>query len=331
LHPALGGLARLFSEGQAAVVQSVGYPHPNRSHFESMAIWQTAPSDAELQRGQADASDQGWLARVIDQRATLDEQARSAVALRIGSGEMPRSLLGCRVQVPSLADLDQLKRRTGLLDASAVQAQRAAWRMPGGERGTILSAATSSTLAVQAIADDIEKIHLPERAGDFDSRNELAGRLQVIAELAKAGFPTPIYFTELGGFDTHTQQLNRHETLLRYIGDALSAFLADMKTKAPGRPVLVLVFSEFGRRAEENGSQGTDHGTAAPVFLLGDGIVPGVHGPYPDLTNLVDGDPTFGVDFRAIYATILDRWLALPSDKVLGHRFEPLSVLKQQA
>jgi uncharacterized protein (DUF1501 family) len=327
LHPSLGGLKKLFDGGQAAVVQSVGYPNPNRSHFESMAIWQIAPNDAQLQHGRAALSAGGWLARAIDRRS--DANPIAAPALRVGSGEMPQALLGTRVQIPSLADLDQLTRRTGLLDRSVVEAQLAGWHSPGDANANpLLAAAQASSVAVQATAEQIAKMNLTQSTDVKYPDNGLAERLRLIARLIRAGFKTPIYYTELGGFDTHGRQANTHADRLGQIGGSLAAFIDDVSKHVASRPVLVLVFSEFGRRLEENASQGTDHGTAAPVFLAGNGVVPGIHGPYPDLAHLVDGDPVFGVDFRQVYATVLERWLGLASEPILGQKFEPLALLK---
>jgi uncharacterized protein (DUF1501 family) len=340
LHPSLEGLARLFEKEQAAVVQGVGYPNPNRSHFESMAIWHAAPTDEQLKIGRASAAERGWLARAIDSRASLAEQTAAAAAMHIGSGQMPQALVGCRVQIPSLATLDQLKRRNGLLDAHSVQLQVAGWRPATaqsaviksatveGTENPLLAAAQSSVLAVQATADQIAKIHLVDSTGVRYPDNELAKRLKSIAQLVQAGFPTPIYFTELANFDTHSSQANTHANLLDKLGDSLRAFVEDMQKNVPGRPVLVLVFSEFGRRVEENSSLGTDHGTAGPVFLLGDGVEPGVHGPQPDLANLVDGDPQFAIDFRSVYSTILENWLGIRGELVLGRKFDSTKVLK---
>ena len=244
---------------------------------------------------------------------------------------MPQALLGSRVQVPSLADLEQLKRRTGLLDAPSVQAQLASWQSPVGEpANALLAAARSSTVAIQATAEQIAKINVGDSGRRSYPSTDLAKRLRSIAQLVQAGFPTPIYFTELGGFDTHGRQANAHASLLERTGNALRAFLEDMNEKVHTRPVLVLVFSEFGRRVEENASLGTDHGTAAPVFLAGNRVVKGVHGPYPDLANLVDGDPVFAIDFRTVYATIIENWLGLASEPILGKEFDILNVLKSR-
>jgi uncharacterized protein (DUF1501 family) len=156
----------------------------------------------------------------------------------------------------------------------------------------------------------------------------LARRLRLIAQLIKAGLMTSIYYTHLDGFDTHSAQLQQHAGLLRELGASLAAFLDDLEKADEAGRVLVLVFSEFGRRLAENGSGGTDHGTAAPVFLLGQPVKPGLFGPYPDLSRLDDGDPRHAIDFRAVYATVLDRWLGVPPRDILGAAFEPVPVLR---
>ena len=157
----------------------------------------------------------------------------------------------------------------------------------------------------------------------------LAQSLKLIAQLIKAGLTTSLYYTHIGGFDTHSNQLGTHENLLREVGDSLRAFLEDVKKTGVGERVLVLVFSEFGRRLAENGSAGTDHGTAAPVFLLGAQVRPGAHGPCPNLRELdTDGDPKHAIDFRQLYATLLDEWLGCPSEKVMRAKFERLLLLK---
>jgi len=357
LHPELEGFKKLYDEGLAGIVQSVGYPNPNRSHFESMAIWNIAPDDQQLRHGKAAEASGGWLARAIDlagatgggfeppvlsstspgRQKTLAGQSsrqwhqasRALQAMRIGSGEIPQALLGCRVPVPSLADLAQLKHRAGLLDRSRVEAQVAAWKQGASVAGNpLLAAAIQSGVAVHATARQIENLKPGDGQNVRYPDNDLAERFRLIAQLIRSGFATSIYYTELDGFDTHSSQLFRHSNVLRQVGGALEAFVNDVRTNAPSRPVLVLVFSEFGRRVAENASEGTDHGTAAPVLLAGTGIVPGIHGPYPDLAHLVDDDPVFAIDFRRVYAAVLDQWLGVPSERVLNQRFEPLGILK---
>ena len=329
LHPSLKGLKHLMDEDQAALIQSVGYPNPNRSHFESMAIWHMAPGDHNLSYKKSAYAQGGWLARAIDQRSTTAQQTKAAQALNIGVGEMPQALLGSRVQVPSIQSLAQLKLSTGLFDPKTQQAQIAAWKNgTGSTSNPLLQAALQSSLAVHTTAAQIRKIKPDQSTTVKYPETPLAERLQLMAQLIRAGFSTPIYYTEHTGFDTHSQQLNSHRNVLGELGRALRAFIADLNKHVPNRPVLVLVFSEFGRRVEENGSAGTDHGTAGPVFLAGSHLKPGIHGPDPDLENLIDGDPVFGVDFRSVYATILEDWLNIPSQPVLGQQFEKLDVLK---
>jgi uncharacterized protein (DUF1501 family) len=150
----------------------------------------------------------------------------------------------------------------------------------------------------------------------------------VIAQLIKAGLTTSIYYTQLDGFDTHAAQAAFHGGLLFELGSSLQAFVRDVVKSGDGRRVVVLAFSEFGRRLAENGSAGTDHGTAAPAFLAGPAVQAGLHGPYPNLRDLDEGgDPRFAIDFRRVYATLLDRWLGCPAERVLGAKFEHLPLL----
>jgi uncharacterized protein (DUF1501 family) len=325
LHPNLAGFKRLYDEGLAGIVQSVGYPNPNRSHFDSMAIWNTAPDDEQLRHRKASVASGGWIARAMDEHSASRTVAPSIRAMRVGTGEIPRALLGCRVPVPSLASLAKLKHRAGLLDRGGVERQVAAWQEGASVAGNpLLQAAIQSSVAVHATARQIELLKsVDDRQGRYP-QNDLADRLRVIAQLIRAGLATSIYYTELDGFDTHRSQLLRHANVLQTVGGALEAFVKDLRTVAPSRPVLVLVFSEFGRRLAENASEGTDHGTAAPVLLAGTGVIPGVHGPSPDLENLIDDDPVFAIDFRRVYATILDRWLGVSSERILKQRFELL-------
>jgi uncharacterized protein (DUF1501 family) len=155
----------------------------------------------------------------------------------------------------------------------------------------------------------------------------LAHWLKLVARLIKGGYDSRVFYTSQGGYDTHSQQLGRHFGLLCELSGALRAFLDDLADAKLADRVLILGFSEFGRRVEENASAGTDHGAAGPVFLAGPSVKPGLLSTYPSLTDLVDGDLKPLVDFRRVYATILDRWLGLSSKATLGGTFEPLPLL----
>jgi uncharacterized protein (DUF1501 family) len=324
LHSSLGGLAKLLERQQLAVVQSVGYPNPNRSHFESMAIWHTA-------RLKADRGTPGWLARGLNERpAPMGGDAR---AMHIGETMLPQALVGSQGYVPSLASLEQFRRRLGMPEGADAGEQRT--RLDSlvnsrpGAPGSLLQFVQRSTLLTYNSSARLEGILRRQKApAGYPDSYGLAGRLKLIAQLIKAGLTTAIYYTQLDGFDTHANQLVTHANLLREAGDSLKAFFDDLREAGADQRVLVLVFSEFGRRLAENASAGTDHGTAAPVLLLGGSVHAGVHGPHPNLHDLQDGDPEHAIDFRQIYATVLDHWLACPSEKVLGEKFEHLPLLR---
>jgi uncharacterized protein (DUF1501 family) len=321
LHPALNGFAKLMESKQLAIVQSVGYPNPNRSHFESMAIWHTARLD-----GKGDMT--GWLARGLDALPTAP--GGDVPALHISSELLPQALAGGQRHIPSLANLQQFRRRLGVPETAGAREQRAVLdelaSSEHGANGSLLQFVERSAVLTYTSSARLESIAAGGGPG-YPEFYGLARRLKLIAQLIKAGLTTSIYYTRLGGFDTHANQAGSHDNLLREMGNSLQVFLKDMQDAGEGSRVVVLVFSEFGRRLAENASAGTDHGTAAPVFLLGAPIKAGLHGPYPNLTDLADGDPKHAIDFRRVYATLLDRWLKCPSDKVLGEQFELLPVV----
>jgi uncharacterized protein (DUF1501 family) len=325
LHPALTGLEQLLQKGRLAIVQSVGYPNPNRSHFESMAIWHAG-------RLHPDANRPGWLARALDEG--LGRSAGDAPALHVSGELLPHALYGGQHQVPSLLDLGRFRRRLGMPEGAGTAQQRAdldqVAALDRGSPGSLLQFVQRSTVLSYTSSDRLEHALRGQASpAPYPDNNSLGQRLRLVAQLIKAGLGTSIYYTQLGGFDTHANQQGTHFGLLREMGDALHAFLDDLSASGDVKRVLVLVFSEFGRRLTENASGGTDHGTAAPVFLLGGGVRPGLHGPCPNLVDLTDGDPKHAIDFRQVYATVLDGWLACPSQAVLGEKFRPLSVLAE--
>ena len=323
--PALEAFARLLEQHRLAIVQSVGYPNPIRSHFESMAIWQTA-------RLHADKAAPGWLARAIDRRPGPQGDAPG---LHIHDAfPLPQAMAGGRQVIPSLARLEQFRRRLGVPESAGPAAQVEALdrlaRQDRGEPGSLLQFVESCSLITYASSARLERLRQDgaAAASGYPEFYGLARRLRLIAQLIKAGLSTSIYYTHLDGFDTHSGQFQQHAALLRELGSALPAFLDDLEKAGVSERVLVLIFSEFGRRLAENGSGGTDHGTAAPVFLLGRPVDSGLHGPYPDLTRLEDGDPRHAIDFRNIYATVLDQWLGVPHRDVLGAAFDALPLLR---
>jgi uncharacterized protein (DUF1501 family) len=323
LHPALTGFAKLLENRQLAVLQSVGYPNPSRSHFDSMAIWHTAMLGAR-----SDAP--GWVARVLDASPNAPGGDAPAIHLSIESQPQPQALIGGRRHVPSLASLEQFHRRLGLCESAGAASQRAALdRLAGrehGRPGSLLNFVERSAWLSYQSSARFDHIVAASSGADYP-QSGLGRRLRVIAQLIKAGLTTSIYYTQLGNFDTHAAQAALHSGLLFELGSSLQAFIADLVRSGEGGRVVVMVFSEFGRRLTENASAGTDHGTAAPLFLAGPAVKSGLHGPYPNLSDLVDGDPKYAIDFRRVYATLLDRWLDCPAEKVLGAKFDLLPLV----
>jgi uncharacterized protein (DUF1501 family) len=327
LHPSLDAFAKLLEQQRLAIVQSVGYPNPNRSHFESMAIWHTA-------RTPVDKAAPGWLARAIDRGAGPGTGGDTPGLHIHESFPLPAALAGGREVIPSMAQLDQFRRRLGMPQGTEATAQIDALdhlaRQTRGEPDSLLQFIERCSLITYASSARLEQVQQDATAAkvNYPDFYGLARRFRLIGQLIKAGLTTTIYYTQLDGFDTHSGQIATHANLLRELGASLKAFLDDLEKSGESERVVVLVFSEFGRRLGENGSAGTDHGTAAPVFLLGWPVKGGLYGPHPDLTHLEDGDPRHAVDFRRIYATLLQDWLGVSAPLVLGARFEAMQLLR---
>lgn len=317
LHPRLANLARLFGEGDATVVQGVGYPNPNRSHFRSAEIWQTASSADRVER-------HGWLGRYFD---NCCRGADPAIGVSLG-GQMPQAFSAAHPTGVALEDPDRFRfvgERDETPDAS-MEADGEGSSIGGLAGGThsdldafhyIERVALDAQVASDRIAG-IVKRH-PTRGQYPDSK--LGKDLRLVAQLIAGGMPTRVYYVSFGGFDTHANQRSTHEQLLGQLDQAFAAFVADMRHQGNFDRVMLMTFSEFGRRVAENGSGGTDHGTAAPMFLLGGKLKPGLAGAAPSLVDLDHGDLKYTVDFRSVYATLLEKWLKAPSAKVLGRPF----------
>ncbi len=305
LHPAMGAAGKLLESGRLAIVPGVGYPNPDRSHFRSMAIWQTARLDPE------DHGGPGWLGRGLDAAGP-----GRAASMFVGAGTPPVALRGRRTTASSLERIEDLT-----LDSA-----RPGVDAPAG--GDDLSAfVRRSALDAYAAADRLAELGRRDDASARYPVTPLAGRLRLVARLLKGGFGSRVFYTTQGGYDTHAAQAPAHADLLGELSGALLAFLDDLAASGLADRVLVLAFSEFGRRVAENGSAGTDHGASGPVFLAGPGVRPGLIGKYPSLTDLDGGDLKVDVDFRRVYATLLTGWLGLPAAPALGGTFEPLPLL----
>jgi uncharacterized protein (DUF1501 family) len=305
LHPSLKELHSLWESGDLAVLQGVGYPNPNRSHTRSMEIWQTGVVGA--------APPAGWLGRVADVNSTFR-------ICHVGPESVPMAVRG-RTSIPqALASLSdyQLVANAGL--PTGPQGDQAGDPLVGDIRKRLISARelAARLAALPAGPSGSQSASVPET---------LEGRLATIHRLIEADLPLRVYYTSQGGFDTHAAQRFVHQDLLRQVSEAVAGFIKALKASRLDERVVVLVFSEFGRRLKENTSSGTDHGAAAPVFLAGRPVKGTLIGPPPSLADLDDGgDPRFTTDFRDVYATLLRQWLAVDPDAILGRRDVSLSL-----
>ena len=338
LNPKLAGMKSLYDDGHLAVIQGVGYHNPNRSHCRSTEIWQTA-SDADRNLGD------GWLGRYFDNCCA---GADPTVGVAIGS-EMPqaftaRTPTGVVFSKPEQFRFKSSDKPDGGLSSEEFfyrqlnEASEAAIASPeGGSIGAISGATKSDLSAVdflqrtaldaQISSDKIREIARKSKSGVPYPTSKLANSLSLIARMIGGGLTTRVYYASQGGFDTHAMQIYAHERLMTELNDALSAFVADLKAQGNFERVLLITFSEFGRRVTENANGGTDHGAAAPMFVLGGRVKPGLFGKYPSLTDLDFGDLKFNTDFRSVYGTVLDHWLGAPSAAVLGRKFPSLPIV----
>ncbi|MBY0548112.1 MAG: DUF1501 domain-containing protein [Candidatus Obscuribacterales bacterium] len=315
LHPAMKELSSLYCDKKLAIVHGVGYPAPNRSHFRSVDIWQTAAPDK--------LEETGWLGRYLDGCSDRDELF-PAVNL---DSSMPKTLVGREIIVPTVPNLNDFRFKTESLS--------------GIEREQVLSAFSdiyssdkvkgpNARLLKQA---GINAIKASDKLQGIASRynsevtyppSAFGNSLKLIAQMITGGLPATIYGANLDGFDTHVNQARHQDNLLKDLSKTLNAFQTDLDQHKVADDVVVMVFSEFGRRAAENGGKGTDHGTAGPVLLLGNSIRGGTYGEAASLTKLDQGDLRYTTDFRSVYATLLSRWFGADSREVLGGRFENL-------
>ena len=315
LHPNLKSLKALFDQKQLAVVQGVGYPNPNRSHFQSMQIWQTASPDNSQQTG--------WLGRYDE--AYL--QGQRLGALNFGE-QLPRTFWTDHTVVPSIGSLNNYQFLTDPKAPDDKQAQIDAinkiFNTPVG-RDAADFFRQSAIDAFQTAADLKAAVAGSKSAAQYPA-TALGRSLQLVGQLVGTNLGTRIYYVSMGGFDTHSGEKGTHDRLMQQLNDALDAFVKDLQARGTFGSTAILTFSEFGRRVKENGSGGTDHGTAEPMFLLGGGVQGGLYGAYPSLSDLDVGDLKFSTDFRGVYGTVVSDWLGADPGPVLGGSFPKLPI-----
>lgn len=310
-HPSMAGVQDLFKANKLAIVQNVGYPNPNRSHFRSMEIWQTAnPDNIEAY---------GWLGKYLDSQVSKGS-ANPVMALNFGR-QSNLSLKGKVASVPCFASLADVRSLTGDMDDERML--REIQGTGGGADAETIRKANLTALDAMA---ELKKA-MDSYQSKFTYGNDQFGQgfrqvAQIIATLPK----TRVIYFSAGGFDTHSQQANAHSNLMGTFSAALKSFMDEMEAIGKSKKVTVLVFSEFGRRVNENASQGTDHGAAAPMFVAGGLIKGGFYGSNPDLTNLDRGDVKWQTDFRQVYASVIDRWMGGDSASIFGRKFDHVDI-----
>ncbi|HYZ16245.1 MAG TPA: DUF1501 domain-containing protein [Candidatus Acidoferrum sp.] len=316
LNPVLAPFKKLYDGGNVAIVQGVGYPDPDHSHFRSTEIWQTATP------GKYEST--GWLGRYLDDAGLPKQNLFNAVAI---SNVLPEALIARATDVPAIDAL----RGYGLR-SDRNSADREAFHE--FVRDTTVPFTSPFLAQVAEIEDHAQRgaQELPNLIAGYKPEatypaTPLGRSLALAAQIVGSKLGTRVLYVQHGSFDTHTTQKQTQERLLGDFGNAISAFYADLAAHGNDKRVLTMTFSEFGRRVAENASRGTDHGEAAPVFLIGGGVKGGLYGRHPDLSQLSMGNLAFTTDFRAIYATVLERWLGRPSATIVGGSFTTLPLL----
>ena len=338
LHPSLTGFQDLYHAGHLAIVQGAGYPNPNRSHFRSTEIWQTAADASTFERC-------GWLGRYFDNACagceptvgvSIGRQTPQAFAAKGPGGvtlDNPQSFR----YLPPGGGRPQEARQTEASFRKLNEEDMA--ENSGGTIGTIGGAAPHAGSALdflertameaQVCSDTIRAVARRGENRAAYPASQLGNSLKLVARLIGGGMATRVFYVSQGGYDTHVNQLAAQDRLLKDLGDSVAAFVQDLERQGHLPRVLLMTFSEFGRRVSENASGGTDHGAAAPMFLAGGRVKAGLAGRYPSLApaDLVQGDLTYTVDFRAVYATVLEHWLGIPSQPILGKKFPVLPLV----
>jgi uncharacterized protein (DUF1501 family) len=319
LHPAMGELAKLYTD-QAAVciVQGVGYPNPNQSHFRSMDIWHAA--------SMAETLKDGWLGRAIK------SQPLPAFHLSGNNETSPLALAGATIRVPSVSSLDDFKLKTTAASGADGNAQKGVITgvadTSAGSNG-LLDFVSRTQMNTYASSEKLAQLGKNYQPKVPYPNGPLANKLKLAAQLIDGGIGARIFYVSIDGFDTHAGQgaaAGAHANLLQQVSDSISAFYRDLAGRGHKERIAVMTFSEFGRRAHENGSKGTDHGSGAPMFLVGGAVKSGIVGEHPSLTKLEDGNLIHAIDFRQVYAAVLDQWLGVDAKTVLGGEYKAVEV-----
>jgi uncharacterized protein (DUF1501 family) len=335
LNPGMVGLRQMVTDGQVACVQGVGYPNGDRSHFESMDIWHSC----DLTR----KTTTGWIGRsVVD----LQDKKGNVPVVQIGPNRLPLALQGGHGGVVSINNKEPYK-----LELGTDEKQKAARRKLMEDLAKPAEAAAKETNLLDFVQkrqvqtyvtlDKLQDVMKDQQSqanqflfgnqsGQQYQPGKLPQRMMLISRLIQKELGTRVFYTTIDGFDTHSDQKEPHRLLLAEVADAIEMLFTSLKQAGGGheKRVLVMTYSEFGRRVLENGSRGTDHGAGSCMFVVGPGVKGGAVGKHPKIDDLDQGDLKFHTDFRQVYATLLDQWLKVDSRAVLGNKFEHIDLMK---
>src|SRR2546422_7579766 len=324
LHPNLKALKASFDAGQLAIVQGVGYPSPNLSHFASMSIWETA----NVKSGIGD----GWLGRYLNYLDKVGESPNHALE-GVSAGSLVPPELRSSTPVTALQSLKTFRLQPVNEHGTQVDVENPLMKFYGAFKGAgpapfgaLLDATLSEALQASHALQATDASY--QAKATYPANSPIASSLKLVAETIVSGLGVRVAHVTLGGFDNHAREKQCHSQLLLDLDQALTAFMQDLQGHGLGDKVLVMTWSEFGRRVRENGSAGTAHGTAAPMFVLGGPVKGGPSGQQPSLNDLDNGNLKFSTDFRSVYASVLQGYLKAPASDLLGGNFEILPLLK---
>jgi len=316
LNPNMKSFKSLYDGGKVAIVQSVGYPQPDHSHFRSTEIWQTAVPERYEHTG--------WLGRYLDEAGLPKNNLFNGVAV---AQVLPEALIANRTDVPAIAQINGY----GLISDRNRASRSTYTELLTGNRLPFSSPYLAHVAEIEDHAqkgsEELPKLIAGYKPAGSYPATPLGRSLSLAAQIIGSNVGTRVLYVQHGSFDTHVGQKATQDRLLGQLSDAIKAFYDDLTAHGNDKRVLTMTFSEFGRRIAENASRGTDHGEGSPLFLVGGGVKGGIYGAYPDLNDTNMGNLRFQTDFRSVYATVLERWLGRPSGKILRGRFTPLTAL----
>lgn len=315
LHSSMSKLNELYKEGKMGIVQNVGYPNPNRSHFRSTEIWETGVDSDKT-------TSTGWVGRFLDNNCSgVPNDSTDPLAIHM-TNNTPQSF-GGKNPHSTFGFVNRVSRRDND-DTRKVLENTYKMSNLGDDNATFLKQTLMNTLVTEQKVQ--QKLDAYKPSVKYPNSN-LASSLRNVAALIQAGLPTRVYFVSIGGFDTHSNQAGNHSSLLAQLSDAIHAFQKDLENNKLDKQVTTMTFSEFGRRPNENDSAGTDHGTAAPLFVIGSNVKGGIFGNPPNLKLQKNQDVEFSTDFRQVYSTMLEKWMNCSPEKVLWKKYNSLDII----